>query len=471
MTGERQPLEIRRYGDPVLRERAAEVKRINRSIKELLDGMAEAMYAARGVGLAAPQVGVSRRIVVVDVGDGLVELINPEIVHSSGEATAFEGCLSVPGFIGEVTRAAEVRVTGLDRNGRRIWVEGEGLLARALQHELDHLDGVLFLDRATRVREVKPETELEIIFCGTPGFAVPVLDALLDRGCRIAAVITQPDRPVGRGRRVKFSPVKARALEEGLEVWQPERLSDPGIIRQIRELEPDVLVTAAYGRIVPREVLAIPTRGCINVHASLLPKYRGAAPIQWALMQGETVTGITTFFMDEGMDTGDIILQAETAVGPEDTAGTLQDRLAELGARVLLRTLRLVAAGEAPRRPQDHGAATYAPRLTRELERIDWSRPAGRLADLFRALDPHPGAYTDWRGRRLKIFKGSPAPVSGETTVPGQVLAADPGAGDLVVATGEGALALYEVQPENARRMTVAEFLRGADLAPGNVLG
>lgn len=464
-----EKLEIRKHPDPVLREKSSMVKQINRSVRDLLDRMAVAMREVKGVGLAAPQVGVSRRIIILEKGDGVIELINPEIINRQGEATAYEGCLSIPGLVGKVKRAEKVRATGLDREGRRVWVDGEGLLGRAIQHEIDHLDGILFVDKAESIMEVPPETELDIVFFGTPEFAVPILERLLQNRCRVMAVVTQPDRPRGRGQAVHPSPVKKKAVAEGVTVWQPEKAGDPGFLEQVRASRPDLIVTAAYGQILPRELLEIPTRGCVNVHASLLPRYRGAAPIQWAIINGEKETGVTTFFMDEGMDTGDLILQRSMPITRDDSFGSLHDKLSHLGAEVLLETLRLIGKGEAPRVPQDHSKATYAPRITDQMAKISWDEEGDRLVNLFRGLDPFPGAYTFWRNRRLKIFRGSLLSVDEVGRPPGEILNTVKDRG-FVVATGRGEVLVEELQKENSRRMGGGEFLQGHEIVPGEKL-
>lgn len=465
-----ETMEILTVGAPVLRRKAKPVRRVNQSVRDLLDAMLRTMYAADGVGLAAPQVGIGKRIIVVDVGDGPVELINPEITHAEGEQTGTEGCLSVPGKAGEVRRAKTVRVTGLDRHGRRVWLEGSDLLARALQHEIDHLDGILFIDRADRVWDVPPETTLRIVFMGTPEFAVPFLQRLVAAHCEPVAVVTQPEKPRGRGMQAGPSPVKEAALACGLEVLEPEHLRDNAeFLEALRSLRPDVIVTVAYGKILPREILELPRLGCLNVHPSLLPRYRGAAPIHRALMNGDQLTGVTVMRMSEEMDAGDIVLQRELQIDPEEDRGALEARLAEAGAELLLQALRLLATGEAPRRPQDHAAATYAPRLAREEERIDWHQPAERVINLVRALSPRPGAHTLVDGEPLKILRA--AALSGAPAgAPGEVVEIRPGEG-FVVRAKEGAVLVRVVQPAGGRVMPAAAYLNGRPLAPGTRLG
>jgi methionyl-tRNA formyltransferase len=304
---------------------------------------------------------------------------------------------------------------------------------------------------------------------GTPDFAVPSLRALVESEFRVLRVVTQPDRPRGRGNKLTPGPVKAYALKQGLGILQPARIRDQVFVDLIRELDPDFIVVVAFGRILPRVVLEIPRLGCVNVHASLLPRFRGAAPVHWAVMNGEPETGVTTMLMDEGLDTGDILLQEKTVIGPDDNAGVVHDRLAELGASLLVRTLDRMTAGELVPRPQDETRATYAPPLRREHEVIDWTRPAEQIKNQVRGLDPWPGAHTVLDGRVLKVWR---AEIAGDRDGgrPGQVLRADPVHG-LVVGTGAGAVRLLEVQPAGRRRIRAEDFLRGCPLPPGKAFG
>jgi methionyl-tRNA formyltransferase len=305
---------------------------------------------------------------------------------------------------------------------------------------------------------------MKVLFYGTPEFALPTLDALL-REHDVVAVVTQPDRPAHRGRRLTPPPVKVRALAAGVPVLQPPRLRDPGWAEQLAALGADVAVVVAFGQILPRPVLDAPRRGSINVHASLLPRYRGAAPIAWAIIHGETVTGVTTFQMDEGMDTGPVLLSASTPIGPDETAGELATRLAALGATVLIDTLaRLDTLTPIPQRDEE---ATRAPRLTKRDGVLDWARPARELVNRVRGCNPWPGATTATPRGPLLIWRAtaraatSPAP-------PGTLVAID---GEVVIATGDGVLVPREVQAENRRVVGWNDYLRGARLAPGTVLG
>ncbi|RJG25995.1 methionyl-tRNA formyltransferase [Paenibacillus thiaminolyticus] len=310
----------------------------------------------------------------------------------------------------------------------------------------------------------------KIVFMGTPEFAVASLRTLIQEGYEIAAVVTQPDRPVGRKRVLTPTPVKAEALQHGLTVWQPEKLRTSDTVDDIRALQPDLIVTAAYGQILPKAVLDIPRLGCINVHGSLLPKYRGGAPIQRSIMNGETVTGVTIMYMAEGMDTGDMISRVEVPIGADDNAGTMFAKLSEAGADLLRRTLPDIIAGRVEAVPQSHDEATYAPNLKREDERIDWTRPAEQIANQVRGLVPFSGAFTTWNGEVFKVWACRPEPAAaGEAAAaPGTVLAA--GIAGLRIQTGQGILSLLEVQPAGKKALPVSEFLRGCKMEQGTVL-
>ena len=295
---------------------------------------------------------------------------------------------------------------------------------------------------------------------GTPDFAVPCLQRLLEDGHEVPAVFTQPDKPVGRHAVLTPPPVKQLALSHGIPVYQPTKMRDGTAAALLRELAPDCLVVVAYGRILPQEILDVPPRGCVNIHGSLLPRYRGAAPIQWSVIRGETVTGVTSMFMDAGMDTGDIIDTLTTPIGENETAGELFERLAPLGARLLSTTLAAIADGTVTRRPQNDAEATMAPMLEKAMGRLDLTRPAQELHNQVRGMNPWPGAFCTAGGKTLKIHETRVAAGSG---APGTLLCADP----VTVACGEGALQLVTVQPEGKPRMAAEAWLRGARLPQG----
>ena len=313
-------------------------------------------------------------------------------------------------------------------------------------------------------------SDIRIVFMGTPEFAVPSLRALVAAGYRVAAAVSQPDRPQGRKRILAPTPVKAAAEELGIPVLQPERVRRPEAVEAIAAYRPDLIVTAAYGQILPKALLDLPRLGCINVHGSLLPKYRGGAPIQRAIMNGETVTGVTIMYMAEGLDTGDMISKVEVPIEPEDTAGTLFGKLSEAGADLLVRTLPDIIAGTARAVPQNDAEATYAPNLTREDERLDWSRTARELCNQVRGLVPFSGAFTMLNGEVFKVWKCRPAeaPDGAADALPGTIRAEG---GRLFAAAGDGWLELLEVQPAGKKAMPAAEWLKGVRLHPGAAFG
>lgn len=302
---------------------------------------------------------------------------------------------------------------------------------------------------------------MRVVFFGTPEFAVPSLRALLEEGFDVVAVVTQPDRPRGRSRsQLVPPPIKQLALEEDLPVLQPERPTGE-FAHQLRAMSPDVGVVVAYGHILKPEILAIPPLGMLNVHASMLPRLRGAAPITWSILNGDETTGVSVMQMEAGLDTGPVLHQIETEVAPDETAGELAERLAELGAAALVEVLTLLEGQAARAIPQDHTRATQAPKVSRALARLDWSSDAATLARTVRAFDPEPGAWAMLGEQEVKLFGGRVSNASGE---PGTILAAKE---SLVIATGVGALEVAEVQPAGKRRMSAAEWVRGRSIAPG----
>jgi len=306
---------------------------------------------------------------------------------------------------------------------------------------------------------------LRVIYMGTPAFAIPSL-RMLARTTSLVAVVTQPDRPAGRGRKLTPPPAAVEARKLGLPVLQPESLRAAAVQADLAALRPDLLVTVAYGRIIPPAVLALPPRGAINLHPSLLPAYRGASPIQRAIADGAATTGITVMHLSNELDAGDIILQREVPIGPEETAGELESRLAEEGAALLAEAVQMIAQGRAPRRPQDHTRATYTKKLTKADGEIAWNRSAQEIVNQVRAMNPWPSAYTTWRGGPLKVWRARPGEGRG---APGEVLAADEQG--IVASAGDGAVVLLEVQPEAGRRMSAGEFVRGHRIRPGERLG
>lgn len=307
---------------------------------------------------------------------------------------------------------------------------------------------------------------MRIVFMGTPEFAVPSLKALVESGDEVAALVAQPDKPRGRGLKPAPPPTKIVAEQYGIPVLQPSGIRTEEFLHELAALSPDLICVAAYGKILPKAVLEIPRFGCLNVHASLLPKYRGAAPVNWAIARGEEVAGITIMQMDEGMDTGDILLTREMPIDYDDTGETLTEKLSLAGAELLLQAIAELKKGYLRSLKQDEAAATYAPPLKKEDGRVDWSKPAGEIRNQIRGMLPWPGAYTFSNGKMLKIYKVAVSEGEGE---PGEVLAA--GQGILRVMTGEGALDILELQLEGGKRLDAKAFLSGRKIEPGAVLG
>jgi methionyl-tRNA formyltransferase len=305
-----------------------------------------------------------------------------------------------------------------------------------------------------------------IVFMGTPDFAVPCLAAILQAGHAVKGVFCQPDRPRGRGQKPAYPPVKVLAAQHNLPVFQPETLRDEAVTAQLRALAPDLIVVVAYGKILPAEILALPPLGCVNIHASLLPHLRGAAPIQWSVLGGDTETGVTSMYMAKGMDTGDVILQRKTPIGAEETAGELFGRLSALGADCLSETIPLLASGRAPRTPQDPAQVSYAPMITKEMAVLDFALPASTIINWVRGMNPAPMARTLYNGQLLKVLKAAAAP--GEYAgAPGELLDRK----RLIVGCADGAVELLCVQPQGKKEMSGAAFLNGYRLTPGDRFG
>ena len=325
---------------------------------------------------------------------------------------------------------------------------------------------------------------LKILFMGTPDFAQESLKSIYDAGFEIIGVVTNPDKPKGRGMKLAYSPVKEYALEKNLKIYQPIKIkNNTEFLDEIKTLAPDVICVVAYGKILPKEILEIPKLGCINVHGSLLPKYRGAAPIQWAVLNGDKTTGITTMYMNEGMDTGDMILKEEVEIGPEETTGDLWQKLSKIGGEILVKTLKLIEEGKAPREKQTE-EATLAPMLNKEMALIDWENSdANKIHNLIRGLNPIMGAYSYIDGKKIKFWKSKVLTkeeffsyktefeeyeAKFNNLVPGTILIADDKEGLYIKANG-GVLKILEIQGENAKRMPTADFLRGNHLIAGMI--
>jgi len=312
-------------------------------------------------------------------------------------------------------------------------------------------------------------SNLRVVFMGTPDFAVPCLDMLVAERYNVVAVVSQPDRPKGRGQKLAQSPVKQAALAYGLTVLQPNKVKEADFQAELSLLKPDLIIVVAFGQLLPKTMLDIPPLGCINVHASLLPCYRGAAPIHWAVINGEQITGVTTMYMDVGMDTGDMILKSEIRITEHETTGIIHDKLKESGAKALSETIKLILANQATRTKQQHEQATYASMLTREMEAIDWQRSATDIHNLVRGLNPWPGAYCSYEDKNLKTWQTREYELEVSTNKPGKIIKIT--TDGFVVETGQGALEILEVQPANKRRMSARDFVCGYGVCIGHILG
>jgi methionyl-tRNA formyltransferase len=311
-------------------------------------------------------------------------------------------------------------------------------------------------------------TKPRILFMGTPAFALPAMGMLYNNRYPIMAVVTQPDRPAGRGQKKLAPPVKLLSQQFGLPVLQPLKVKDPSFLETFAQFKPDMVVVAAFGQILPKAILDFPRFGCLNIHPSLLPRYRGAAPINWSIIRGETKTGVTIMLMDEGMDSGDILTQEETPLVATETYGELHDRLAKQGATLLIKTIERVVNGKASRQQQDKAGVTFAPRLVKETGQINWHESATNIVNLIRGLSPTPAAYTFLDGQPLKIFTASPL-TAAIIQQPGTIGVSS--ASGLPVAASDGYVVLKDVQLTGKKRMPIADFLRGYRLPPGNILG
>ena len=311
---------------------------------------------------------------------------------------------------------------------------------------------------------------MRVIFMGTPDFAVGTLQALIASGHEVVAVVTQPDKPKGRGKAMQFTPVKEVAVEAGIPVLQPKKVRAPEVVEELKSYAPDVIVVVAFGQLIPKTILEMPRYGCVNVHASLLPKYRGAAPIQWAVIDGEEKSGVTTMQMDEGLDTGDMLLTEEVVLDPEETGGSLFDKLSVVGAQLLLKTLTALENGTVtPQKQPKESTTAYAAMLNKKMGEINWMQSAVQIERLVRGLNPWPSAYTHLGGKTLKIWKAAVVPDKEQAEQPGSVILENKK--HVAVQTGDGVLEILELQLEGKKRMTADAFLRGYQLENGTKLG
>ncbi len=471
-------LHILKVPNSILEKPCEKVQRFDNELHKLLDDMTATMQDANGAGIAAPQVGISQQICVVEDDEyqtGIYELINPIILENSGSNYDVEGCLSIPDVYGYVTRAEMIKVSAQDRNGEAFELVAEGYFARAILHEVDHLNGILFTEKIEKRISLEELLDLQvketrIVFMGTPDFSVLILEELIANGFDIVAVVTQPDRPVGRKRVLTAPPVKVAALKYGIPVIQPEKIRNPVELEKLFAFEPELIVTAAFGQILPNDLLDYPAYGCINVHASLLPELRGGAPIHSAIMQGKQNTGVTIMYMAEKLDAGDIISVVEVPIDENDHTGSLHEKLSIAGAQLLLETLPKIIQEEIEPIQQDELKATFARNISREQELIDWTKSGEKIYNQIRGLHPWPVAYTLHHGEVIKVWWGEKHKTSVKAK-PGEIIGIE--ADGIVVHTGnEVAIKITDLQLAGKKRVDAAVLLRsGHPFVVGEILG
>ncbi|OGY24386.1 MAG: hypothetical protein A2126_03350, partial [Candidatus Woykebacteria bacterium GWB1_45_5] len=386
-------LPLTRNTNPIWKQKFQNVKQISPEIKRLVRNMKETLELTSAVGLAAPQVGVPSRLFISNYGRLKETFINPKIIRYGKETNQIEeGCLSVPCTRGKVNRANEIELEYIDLKGNKKQARLSGYYARIAQHECDHLSSTFYLDRIIDKNDIYTYKPIKIIFFGTPSFGAIILKSLIGQQIvgeyKIPLVVTLPDKPSGRGQGLQASEVKRLAEEFNIPVVTPETLKDTKLIKRLRGLEPDFLVLSAYGKFLPREILEIPTKYPVNIHPSLLPKYRGPSPISTAILNGDRYTGVTVMVVSEKMDEGDILAAARQKTGSRDTTASLETKLASLGASLIHHVLHLATIGKIEARPQDHNKATYSKILKKEDGFIDWKNPPENLERLVRAYHP-----------------------------------------------------------------------------------
>lgn len=412
----------------LLRRKGAKITVFDKKLHDLIDDMTVTLISKNGLGLAAPQVGASLQVCLIydEEKNKIYELINPQILETKGECLDVEGCLSIPDTYGLVKRPEFIKVKYYDRHGKECSLTAKDYLARIFFHEIDHLHGNLFVDIADKILTLEEllhyqHRQQKIIFMGTPEFSVPILRNLVAAGYNVVAVVTQPDRLVGRKKILTASPVKLEAQKLNIPVLQPESIKSKNAITTILDYDPDLIITAAYGQIVPREIIEYPEFRSINVHASLLPKYRGGAPIHHAIINGEQKTGITIIYMTEKLDAGDMLAQHNIDISEDDDVYSMHNKLSQLGSKVLEATLPNIFNSEITAQSQNIEQVTYAPNIHRKDERIIWAKTGNEVYNQIRGLSPWPIAYTMLNGQIIKI-RTSEKIVSEKAGIPGQIM-------------------------------------------------
>lgn len=426
-------LKITKNTDPVWRYKFKSVTNFDTKLKALVRNMEETLTFTGGVGLAAPQVNEPLRLFIVDYGSLRETFVNPVLTKIDKEtAEGEEGCLSIPGFRGILDRSNEVEIEYQDLKGTHKRATLTGFYARIIQHEYDHLSSKFYVDRIENKKENLYEFEpIRLVYFGTPEFSASILKSLIGQSTvgeySITLVVTAPPKLAGRDQKPRTTPVEELARQFEIPVVAPswfakkdekgKRILNQEILKKIKDANPEVIVVASYGKILPKEILEIPTHGAINVHASLLPKFRGASPIQTAIAAGEETTGISIMKMNEKMDEGPVIIAAKQKISPKDTSETLSNKLAFLGANLLNHVIHLWVAGKIKAKAQNHDKATYTKILTKEDGKIDWTKPPKNLSSLVRAYYPWPGVWTLYNGKKLKLLPNNEVQIEGKKPV------------------------------------------------------
>ena len=415
-------LKITKNTDNIWKQKFKEIGRVDTHLKRFVNDMKETLEFTNGVGLAAPQVGFPIKLLIANYGKLNDVFVNPKILEKSKEVNeGEEGCLSVPGHRGLVNRPNRVTIRYQDMKGRVKEANLTGFYARIIQHEFDHLNSTFYINRIKNKKKLVKFSPSRLVFFGTPEFGATILKSTIGQAAvgeyEVLLVVTQPDSNSDRGQKVKRSPVKGIAIKFGIPTFDPLKLSEKGVIKKLKDTNPDIFIVASYGQILPKSVLTIPKYGSLNVHASLLPKYRGASPIQSAILNKDKVTGVTIMLMNEKLDEGEILAQAKVRIGPSTTAKDLEEKLAKLGAQLLHQVIHLWINKRIKPRRQLSSKVTYTKRLTKDSGYIDWKKPPKNLESMIRAYFPWPGAWTNYNGKILKLLPNKKVQLEGKQPV------------------------------------------------------
>ncbi|MCH7541478.1 methionyl-tRNA formyltransferase [Patescibacteria group bacterium] len=415
-------LPLAKHSALVWKQKFKNIPKITPEIKNLVSDMRETLEVTSGVGLAAPQVNAPLRIFIADYGRMREVFINPKVTRYGKEAnSAEEGCLSIPRVRGKVNRATEIEINYIDLKGMQKRAQLAGYFSRIVQHEYDHLSSTFYTDRIPDKKKIYTYEPIKIVFFGTPKFGSTILKTLYGQQLvgeySIELVVTAADKPAGRGKQPTSSEVKKMALQFKLPVVSPNSIKDPKFTSQLIKLEPDFMVLASYGKIIPKKILTVPKKKAVNVHPSLLPKYRGASPITAALLNGDKTTGVTIMKMNEKMDEGDVLATAKLRISSKDTAESLSLKLADVGAKLIHHVLHLAATAKIKPKPQNHKKATYTKQMQKEDGRIIWNRPPKNLEAMIRAYYPWPAVWTKYEGKILKLLPERKVQLEGKQPV------------------------------------------------------